>query len=178
MNLNWVRKALSVRNPILFHGCLVAYIGVHLYLGADPARASAGSETYSGPQPLPQVEYDVKQALPIPLHLLLTRSRSNPITWNGGHCQKLISDDSPSQGTYLSAIDPPPSSLDNDIHAANTSTAGFVPIIRSSIHSPSSVAVARSLRGEKAQELIDIIDQVGIAQSHRGTTPWCWGTEH
>lgn len=78
----------------------------------------------------------------------------------------------PPGGSYLSSVDrDPPSSSLEDTHVTNTSTAESGPIIRSFIHSPSSVAVARSLRGEEAQEFIDIIDRVGIVQSQHGDTP-------
>ena len=53
----------------------------------------------------------------------------------------------------------------------NTSTAEFVPIISSFIHSPSSIAFVRSLRGEEAQGLIEIINQVRIVQSEHTVTP-------
>ena len=44
----------------------------------------------------------------------------------------------------------------------NASTAEFVPIVGSFVYSPSGVAFARSLRGEEAQELVNIIDRPGV----------------
>lgn len=60
---------------------------------------------------------------------------------------------------------------------SNASTAEFVSIVGSFIHSPSSVAFARSLRGEEALEIVDIIDEVGVVGLQRDDTPRCRGTE-
>lgn len=49
--------------------------------------------------------------------------------------------------------------LYNGIRAADTSVAESILNIRSLIHSPSRIAIARSLRGIEAQGLIDHIDQ-------------------
>ena len=82
------------------------------------------------------------------------------------------------KGTYQSTVASHSSSLNGGNHVTDTSAAESVPIIRSLVHSPSSVAVARSLRGEEARELINIIDHVGIVQSQHGNAPRFWGTKH
>ena len=77
----------------------------------------------------------------------------------------------PSKVTYQSLINSSSSTLDDGTHATNASTADSVPIIRSFLHSPSSVVVARGLQGEEAQEIIDTIDQVGIMLLQHGDAP-------
>lgn len=62
--------------------------------------------------------------------------------------------------------------------ASSTSTAEFIPIIRSFVHSPSSAAFARSLQGEEAREPIGIVDQAGIVRSQHSNAPRYWGTKH
>lgn len=79
-------------------------------------------------------------------------------TWNGGHRQKLISDDPPSRGIYLSAIDPSPSSFPDGAHVASAPSAKFIPIVGSFVLSPFGVVVARNLR--EAQELVNTTDQI------------------
>ena len=54
--------------------------------------------------------------------------------------------------------------IDDDSHVTEIPASESVPIIRSFVHSPSGVAVARSLRGKGAQRLINAIDQVGAIQ--------------
>ena len=53
--------------------------------------------------------------------------------------------------------------LYDDLRAADTSATEFVSNIRSFIHSSSRITAARNLRGEEAQGLIDLIDQVSGA---------------
>lgn len=54
--------------------------------------------------------------------------------------------------------------IDDDSQVTEISASESVLIIRSLVHSPSGVAVARSLRGTGAQRLIDAIGQVGDIQ--------------
>ena len=56
---------------------------------------------------------------------------------------------------------PPVPILHDCLHAADTSITESASKVLSFLHSPYEVAVARSLRGEEAQGLIDFIDQVG-----------------
>ena len=56
------------------------------------------------------------------------------------------------------------STIGDDSHVTEISASESVPIIHSFVHSPSGVAVARSLRGKGAQSFIDAIDQVGAIQ--------------
>ena len=65
---------------------------------------------------------------------------------------------------FLKATDDRLSAIDNDSHVTEISALESVSIIRSFVHSPSGVAVARSLRGRGAQRLIDAIGQVGAIQ--------------
>ena len=58
-----------------------------------------------------------------------------------------------------------PSATDNHSHMTEVSASESIPIIHSFVHSSSSVAAAKNLRGKEAQSLIDAIDQVGAIQS-------------
>lgn len=54
--------------------------------------------------------------------------------------------------------------LHDDLYMADMSVTDFFLNIWSFIHSPHKVTAAKSLRGEEAQRLIDLIDQVGATQ--------------
>ena len=69
-----------------------------------------------------------------------------------------------------SSPSPPAATLPND-HVADMSVAESVSNILSLIHSPYRIAIARTLRGEAAQGLIDSIDQVSDMYSGGITTP-------
>ena len=58
--------------------------------------------------------------------------------------------------------------LCNSLHVADIPVTESISSIRSFIHSSSQIDAARKLRGEDAQRLIDIIDQVNCAQSQHG----------
>ena len=72
------------------------------------------------------------------------------------------------ENTSLTVFDPPVTStsslpvtiLYDNLYVVDMSAAESVSNIRSLIHSPHLIAVARSLRGEEAQRLIDFIDRV------------------
>ena len=64
------------------------------------------------------------------------------------------------------------SAVDNDSHVTEISASESIPIIRTFVHSPTGVAVARCLRGKGAQSLIDAIGQVGANQLWCRDTPW------
>ena len=69
-----------------------------------------------------------------------------------------------SQQTDPSVINtsPPPAvDLRDSLRVADMSVVESVSNLRTYIHSPLLIAVARNLRGEEAQEFIELIDQVG-----------------
>ena len=66
--------------------------------------------------------------------------------------------------------------LYDDIYMVDMSAEESVSNIRSLIHSPSWIAVARSLRGEEAQGLIDFIDQASGAQLQCHDALWYRGS--
>ena len=78
-------------------------------------------------------------------------------------------DENPSQAVICSQKTGPPAidtqspsvaALCNSLRVADMSVTGFVSNIRSFVHSSSWIDAARSLQGEEAQGIIDLIDQV------------------